>query len=303
MFSENGCAIETQQLRKVYKTVVAVDGISLEVPTGSTLGIIGPNGAGKSTFLRMLLGVCRPTSGTARVLGLDIDQDHQLIRPRVGYVPEQHNIYRWMKVQEVMQFARAMYVNWDAPFANELSSLFRLPPQAYVRTLSRGMLAKLALLVATAHRPPLLILDEPLSGLDPIARDEFIDAILSYRGGTEEQTVLFSSHQLDEVNRLADYVAIVYQGMIVLWGNVPELLFESGFVRFRMIGDARLPAELADYKPKSVEDTWVISGTQGIGKIVQLVRDHDDIEFVGVREMTLDELFRTTISEARACAE
>ena len=146
-----GPAIELRGLTKQYGKTTAVDAIDLTVPSGTTLGLLGPNGAGKSTTLRMMMGVLRPTSGDLRVLDMDVMRSPAEVKQRVGYVPEAHYIYRWMSVDAVLQFARACYRTWNADLCSELLDMFELPHQKLVRQLSKGMLAKLSLVVALAR--------------------------------------------------------------------------------------------------------------------------------------------------------
>ncbi len=203
--------IELQGLTRRFGKTTAVDAVSLAIPRGITLGLLGPNGAGKSTTLKMLMGMLRPTKGSVRVFGMEMPRMAPKIKQRIGYVPESHFIYRWMTVGEAVRFARALYAAWNDDLCAELMDAFQLPSGRHVRGLSKGMLAKLSLLIALAHEPDLLVLDEPLSGLDPIAHDDFIEGVL--KGiCSGDRTVLFSSHHLEEVSRLADSVAIMNAG-------------------------------------------------------------------------------------------
>src|SRR5688572_18198208 len=161
-------ALELRSLTKRYGHATAVSGLDLVVPRGKVLGLLGPNGAGKSTTLRMLMGLLRPTSGSVQVLGLDVFRWPSRVKQRLGYVPETPHIYRWMTVGEVVLFARELYDTWNDEQCGSLLDRFQLPSGKRVRQLSKGMQAKLSLLVALAHEPELLVLDEPLSGLDPI---------------------------------------------------------------------------------------------------------------------------------------
>jgi ABC-2 type transport system ATP-binding protein len=216
-------AIETFHLTKRFGRSYAVKGLNLRIPRGRAFGLLGPNGAGKSTTIRMLIGTLAPTLGQARVLGIDVRDNPTLVKQKVGYVPETHHIYRWMRVGEVIGFCQSCYESWNEHLCRELLERFGLDPQKKVKHLSKGMLVKLSLLLAVAHEPELLLLDEPLSGLDPIAREEFLDGVLQVicdRG----QTVVISSHMLDDVRRLADSVAILYEGEVLVQGNVDELL-------------------------------------------------------------------------------
>ena len=221
--SQDGPAIELVGLTKRFGRTLAVNNLSLTIPRGSTFGLLGPNGAGKSTTIKMLMGMLSITAGEARVLGIDVAADPVQVKQRVGYVPETHHIYRWMRVREAIGFCKSCFRSWNDQTCREMLELFGLDPEKKVKHLSKGMQAKLALLLAVSHEPELLLLDEPLSGLDPIAREEFLDGVLRTicdRG----QTVLISSHMLDDVRRLADTVGILYEGKLLLQGNLDALL-------------------------------------------------------------------------------
>ncbi len=168
------------------------------------------------------MGTLAPTSGMARVLGINVRDNPTLVKQKVGYVPELHHIYRWMRVGEVIGFCRSCYPTWNDATCREMVDRFALDPQKKVKSLSKGTLTKLALTLAVSHEPELLILDEPLSGLDPIGREEFLDGVLQSiceRG----HTVVISSHMLDDVRRLADRLAILYEGQILVEGNVQRV--------------------------------------------------------------------------------
>jgi ABC-type Na+ transport system ATPase subunit NatA len=170
-------AIELTGVTRHYGKATAVDDLTLHIPRGHTFGLIGPNGAGKSTTIKMLLGLLRPHAGRVRVLGIDVFAEPSRMRERVGYVPEVPQMYRWMRVGELIRFTRALYPTWNDDECARLLDLFALDPARKVKHLSRGMAAKLSLLVALAHEPEVLVLDEPTSGLDPIVREEFLDGV------------------------------------------------------------------------------------------------------------------------------
>ncbi len=176
--AQDGPAIELMGLSKRFGRTLAVNNLSLRIPRGSTFGLLGPNGAGKSTTIRMLMGMLSFTAGQARVLGLDVVADAVQVKQRVGYVPEAHYIYRWMRIREAIGFCKSCFHSWNDQTCREMLELFGLDAEKKVKHLSKGMLTKLALLLAVSHEPEVLLLDEPLSGLDPVAREEFIDGVL-----------------------------------------------------------------------------------------------------------------------------
>jgi len=174
-------AICSKELVKRYRKCTAVDGLDLSIPCGAICGFLGPNGAGKTTTIRMLMGLLPPTSGTVRVLGLDPIRHGLELRRRTGYVADVLHVYKWMKISEVFAFSASVFGrDWDAAMCKRLTERLGLPTQRMVKQLSRGESAKLGLIVALSHRPDLLILDEPTTGLDPLVRAEFLDSVLDF---------------------------------------------------------------------------------------------------------------------------
>lgn len=299
--NSNEPAIELRGLTKRYGKTTAVDKVDLSVPSGTTLGLVGPNGAGKSTTLRMMMGLIRPTSGDLRVLGMDVMRSPSNVKQRVGYVPEAHFIYRWMSVDAVLQFARACYHTWNADLCSELLDMFELPHRKLVRELSKGMLAKLSLVVSLAHEPDLLVLDEPLSGLDPIARDEFLDGVLKGICGGG-RTVMFSSHQLDEVNRLADSVAIMNAGRILVHRPLEELLRSTKRVR-AVLENGRLPQATSDaivWQHVNRRE-WQLTIHPYCDEIVERLQADNPVSSFEVMDLSLDDIFKDFIRGQRPC--
>jgi ABC-2 type transport system ATP-binding protein len=219
---ENAPVVAVRDLMHRYGKKVALDGVTLEVPRGRVFGLVGENGAGKTTLIRHLLGLLRPDKGTARVFGLDPVADPVGVLSRVGCLSEDRDLPDWMRVDELIRYTQAFYPDWDENYAEELRELFMLDWRAKVRSLSRGERAKAALLCALAFRPELLVLDEPSSGLDPAVRQDILEAILR-DVVAEGRTVLFSSHLLDEVERVSDIVAMIHHGEVVLCGPLDEI--------------------------------------------------------------------------------
>ena len=216
-------AIEVSHLTRQFRRKRAVDDVSLKVPRGCVYGLLGENGAGQTTLIKHLLGALRAKSGEVRVLGRDPVADTVEVLGRIGYLSEDRAMPTWMRVRELIRFMRAFYPKWDPDFAQEMLTQFRLDPEAKVKHLSRGERAKAGLLVALAHRPELLILDEPSSGLDVIVRQDLLGAILRNVAG-EGRTVFFSSHLLDEVERACDHVAIMAGGKVILADRLDAIL-------------------------------------------------------------------------------
>lgn len=207
--------IEIRNLRKHYRRTPAVEGLNLDIPEGAVTAFLGPNGAGKTTTIKCLLNMITPDAGTVNVLGEDSRRMGPEIFRHIGYVSENQELPGWMTVQQLLDYCRPMYPNWDAAFAAKLLKEFDLPLTAKIKNLSRGMKMKAALLSSLAYRPKLVVLDEPFSGLDPLVRDEFIRGMLELTEN-EGWSVFVSSHDIAEVERLADRVAIIDRGRIRL---------------------------------------------------------------------------------------
>jgi ABC-2 type transport system ATP-binding protein len=207
--------IEVSALTRHFGATTALNAVSLSLPRGAVYGLVGENGAGKTTLIKHILGLLKAESGSVRVFGLDPVGDPVGVLSRIGHLSEQNDLPGWMRVDELIRYSRAFYPAWDDAYAEELRQTFGLEPAARVKTLSKGQKARAGLLVALAHRPELLVLDEPSSGLDPVVRKDILGAILRTIAD-EGRTVLFSSHLLDEVEQVADHVTMISHGHIVL---------------------------------------------------------------------------------------
>src|SRR6267142_5966892 len=232
--------IETADLRKQYGDVEAVRGLSLKVPVGSICGFLGRNGAGKTTTIKVLLGMARPTSGKARVFGLaaDAQETNVDIRRRTGFVSDDKDLYGYMTVEEMIRFTAAFFPRWRSDLQQRYLRTFELPLDRKVKALSGGMRTKLALLLALCRGAELLILDEPTSGLDPAMVEEVLQAIVSHVAG-EALTVFFSSHQIAEVDQIADRISIIDRGRAVVTGALEDL--KENFRRIQLVFDEEAP--------------------------------------------------------------
>lgn len=222
MSSKMRYAIETVDLKKRYGKHLAVDGLTMQVPEGSVFAFLGRNGAGKTTTIRMLLDLIDRSSGSARILGLDTLKDALEIKRRIGYVAEGQKMYDWMTVDEIIWFCKGFYPSWDDGFADDLKQKLELPGDRRVGQMSRGMQAKLALLLGMSYRPELLILDEPTAGLDVVVRRDFLEGVIELIQ-TEGRTVFFSSHIVHEVERVADWVGIIDNGKLIHCSTMEDL--------------------------------------------------------------------------------
>ncbi len=209
-------------LSRRFGSKTVLDDVSLYVPRGGVFGLVGENGAGKTTLIKHILGLLRAEAGGVRVFGADPVADPVSVLGRIGYLSEQPDLPGWMRVDELMRYTRAFYPKWDSAYAEQLRGQFGLNPEQRLNTLSKGQSAKAGLLIAQAHRPDLLLLDEPSSGLDPLVRRDILEAVIR-TVADEGRTVFFSSHLLEEIERVSDNIAMLHQGKIVLCGSLDEI--------------------------------------------------------------------------------
>jgi ABC-2 type transport system ATP-binding protein len=214
--------IEMHGVSRTFGTKAALRDVSLSVPPGVVFGLLGVNGSGKTTLIKHVLGLLRAQAGSVRVFGRDPVADPVGVLSQIGYLSEENDLPGWMRVDELLRYTAAFYPSWEPAYAEELRRTFELPPQARVRELSKGQKARAGLVVALAHRPALLVLDEPSAGLDPLVRRDILGAIVR-TVADEGRTVLFSSHLLNEVERVADHVAIIDDGRIVYSAALLEM--------------------------------------------------------------------------------
>jgi ABC-2 type transport system ATP-binding protein len=207
--------IEIRNLTRKFGPKVALDHVSLAVPSGIVMGLVGENGAGKTTLIKHILGLLRAQDGSVRVFGKDPVSDPESVLSQIGYLSEEGDLPMWMRVHELMRYAAGFYRTWDAEYAQRLLTEFNLDPNAKLSKISKGQRSRAGLVVAMAFRPQLLLLDEPSSGLDPIVRRDILGAIIRTIAD-DGRTVLFSSHLLTEVERVSDRIAILKAGRILL---------------------------------------------------------------------------------------
>jgi ABC-2 type transport system ATP-binding protein len=218
----NDWPIELHGIGKSYSAKRVLTGLDLSVPRGSVLGLLGTNGAGKTTLIKCALGLIRPQSGTARLLGEDSWTLSAAAKARIGYVPQVINLYPWMKVRHLIDYTAAFYPNWNHYLVARLTDQWAIPREDRIGPLSVGQLQKVAILLALGHEPELLILDEPAASLDPLARRQFLQMIIEL-AEPGKRTVLFSTHITSDLERVADRVAILSSGRIAWHGLLEDL--------------------------------------------------------------------------------
>ncbi|MGJ8726203.1 MAG: ABC transporter ATP-binding protein [Roseibacillus sp.] len=260
--------IELENLTKTFRQVPAVNDLTLSIPQGAVTAFLGPNGAGKTTTIKCLLNLQIPDSGYAKILGCDSRKLGPNQLQRIGYVSENQELPGWMNVTQLLDYLRPMYPDWDRDFEKKLLGEFNIPMKTKLRSLSRGQRMKAALLSSLAYRPQVVILDEPFSGLDPLVRDEFLHGLLELTE-VEGWSVLISSHDIDEVQRLCDRVTILNRGHLELNESTDELIERFRRITIHLPETEELPADLPA--------TW--SDIQVSGRTVRFI-DHRHQEAV-----------------------
>lgn len=224
-------AIATHGLSKRFGREFSLLGVDLQVPEGAVYVLVGPNGAGKTTTMRLLLGLLTPDSGDAAVLGLNPYGQGPLVRAQAGYVPERGDWgYGYMTAGRLLQHHAAYFPAWDWEYATRLANAFEIPLQKRMGRLSKGFVRRVHLLMALAHRPPLLLLDEPTDGLDPVMRDETLGLLAEHVAETG-CTVLISTHLVHEVDRLADHLGVMRDGRLT--AQLPREVLHRMLRRYR----------------------------------------------------------------------
>lgn len=287
--------IETEPLSKSFGKMRAVQDVSFSVPAGTITAFLGSNGAGKTTTIQMLLNLIRPTSGTATVLGCDSRKIGPKQLREIGYVSENMELPLSMTVQQYMKYCRPFYPTWDPAMEEQLLEEFQLPRDRKLRQLSRGMRMKAALIGGIAYRPHLVILDEPFSGLDPLVRDEFIRGLLRLADEVE-WTVFLSSHDMDEVERLADRLLWIDSGKIRIDESTEHLLNQCR--RIDVVCKRDIPEEFQvpqpwkGFRKVGRSATFVLSDFQPNDDWEKLIRNAlPETERISSNVMSLREVF------------
>lgn len=282
--------VDIKGVSRSFGKKVALDEVDLSVPKGCVVGLVGENGAGKTTLLKHVLGLFKARTGSVRVFGKDPVEDPEAVLGEVGYLSEVRDLPDWMKIGELMSYTKAFFPSWDDAFAEELREMFELSLDQKVKTLSRGQRARAGLIAAIAHRPQLLVLDEPSSGLDPVVRRDILSAIIR-TVADEGRTVLFSSHLLDEVQRVSDHVAMLHLGKMLLTSPMDEVLTSHHrlTVRFKQPLDSPLKLDGAlRCEGEGREWTVLCNGEQAS---VEAQLSQINGEVVDRAAPTLDEIF------------
>jgi ABC-2 type transport system ATP-binding protein len=303
-------AVRLYNVTKRFGSQVALDRVSLEVPYGIVFApygivfaLLGENGAGKTTCIRAMLGLAEVDAGGVEVFGLDSGSYSIQIRRRVGYVAERPTLYEWMTVDEIGWFTAGFYGDAFLPEYRRLITQFDLPPHKKLKTLSKGMHAKVNLALALAHDPELLILDEPTSGLDTLVRREFLESMVDRTA--VGKTVFLSSHQINEVERVADVVAIMRQGHLVVVDRLEKLKAETTELTVTLSDPSAEPplvrGELLRERRRSRQ--WQLLVRRADVDSLQILQRHPAVDYVDSRTPSLEEIFVAYMRQGTAGGE
>jgi len=294
--------VDVNDLSRSFAGKIALDGVSFRATEGQVYGLVGSNGAGKTTLLKHLLGLLRAATGSVRIFGLDPVRDPVGVLSRVGYLSEERELPEWMSIDELMRYTQAFHPTWDVSYARKLLETFALDPAKKIREFSKGMRAQAGLIAAVAHRPELLILDEPSSGLDAVVRRDILDAIVR-TVADDGRTVIFSSHLLEEVERMSDHVTLIHQGRVMLSGVLDEV--RGSYQRSRVHFVEHLD------QPPALDTALVIEGSGRTWSVVRsgsLEQFRQSVfarggEVVESRDATLEEIFLARAGRSRQQVE
>lgn len=282
--------VEVDHVSRQFGTTRALDDVSMETRRGCVHGLVGVNGAGKTTLIKHILGLLKAKTGTVRVFGLDPVKHPVDVLRRIGYLSEERDLPEWMRIRELMWYTQAYHPNWDPAYADELLKTFGLDASKKVKDLSKGMRAQVGLIAAVAHRPDLLLLDEPSSGLDAVVRRDILNAIVR-TVADDERTVLFSSHLLDDVEQLSDCVTMVHEGRVVLDGTLDEIKERHHLLNITLPAPSSSPPALEGTLSLEGDGrTWTAISADGIDRVREAVGKIGG-EIVGLRNASLQEIF------------
>jgi ABC-2 type transport system ATP-binding protein len=289
-------AISVSHVSKRYPHFTLSD-ISLDFPHGTVAGLIGPNGAGKSTTMRIMMGLVTPDTGAVTVLGLPISSHQATVKQEIGYYSEDMRLYKRETIGWHLQFVRSVYSKWDDAYAGQLLSRFGLNPDQRVKGLSHGQRVKALLLLILARHPRLLILDEPTTGLDPVARHEVLTELMRVVED-EQRTILFSSHNTQDVEKLSDSITFIDRGQVIASRGRDELLDQWRRIRLLAPAEWQVPALPGIRLESNFRSQRVLSLDHFDQSVLDTVQK-SGATLEGVERMTLEEIFVSLVMRGR----
>ncbi|MBS0203480.1 MAG: ABC transporter ATP-binding protein [Planctomycetes bacterium] len=282
--------VEATGLCRQFGKTPVLRGLNLSIERGMVVGLLGTNGCGKSTLVKCLLGLLRLSGGSARLFGEDPWTLSGAAKARLGYVPQDVKLYPWMTVSQVIAYTAAFYPRWDFQLSEELLQRWDLPRDRRVGPMSPGQMQKLGLILALGHRPELLVLDEPVAALDPIARREFLKSLLEVTQD-EQHTVLFSTHITSDLERVASHVALLKDGKLALFDDLDAV--KDRVKRLRITTAQPLPGSfaIAGALRTEVEGTTALVAATNVNEpMLTELRSRWQADIV-VENLNLEEIF------------
>lgn len=271
----NETSINIQGICKYYNAFALQD-VSLKLPNGGIMGLVGENGAGKTTLIKLMMGAIKPDAGSIQILGQDNQQpDFVQLKQNIGVVLDEAYFPAMLTVKQVNKIMRHTYIKWDEKFFEQLMNRFALPQDKKFSDFSRGMKMKLAIAVAIAHHPRLLVLDEATSGLDPMVREEILDIFMDFTR-EEDHSILLSSHIVSDLEKICDYVAFLHHGRLQFCEEKDRLLEEYALIKLSEEAFADLPEEAVLSKRTSAYGVEALVYKQQIADI--FITEHTSLE-------------------------
>jgi len=279
-----------EDLCKSFSTQLVLKGVDIAIPAGAVVGLVGTNGSGKSTLIKCLLGLLKPTRGKATLFGEDPWNLSTKSKGKLGYVPQVVQLYPWMRVDQIVAYTSAFYENWDPDWVDLLLDRMDLPRDRRVGPLSTGQKQKLALVLALGHRPELLILDEPVASLDPIARRELLKSLMELTLDNQH-TVFFSTHITSDLERVASHIAFLQEGRIALFDELDAI--KDRVKRLRLNSTDPLPKNLqirGALRMKVDENQALVAVTDLDDNLLHEIRSKYNAEIM-VEDLNLEDIF------------
>ena len=283
--------INVKGLEKFFWKKKVLSEFNISIPNGCVYGLLGKNGAGKSTLGKILMGMIQEYTGDVNVLNMDPRKEYAIMRQYIGYVAEETSVYEWMTLERLIKFVSPFYRNWNNEYALSLAEKLDIPLNEKIKTFSRGIKRKTLLLLALAHNPDLVILDEPLAGIDPIVKHDFFDEMISLLS-EEGKTVLFITNDPLQLERLADFIGIIDNGRLIISEPVSDL--RTRFRRYELV--------LNDENKVTIDPDIFFSYKKNGREIIATVNDFNsekhhkiisssDYASYQIRDMSIEEIF------------
>ncbi|WP_025896460.1 ABC transporter ATP-binding protein [Kordiimonas gwangyangensis] len=288
-----------RDVRKVYPHFT-LDGINLDLPAGQIMGLIGPNGAGKSTTIRILMGLVHQDAGEVQVFGHAMPAGEVKTKADIGYVSEDMRLYGGQTLKWHMGFIASIFPSWDQSYADDLLRRFDLTADQKIKGMSHGQRVKASLLLVLARMPRLLILDEPTTGLDPVARQEVLAALMDVLAD-EERTILFSSHNTQDVEQLSDSITFIDRGKVIASDDKESFLDSWRRIRFEVPNGANLPTVPGQETVQTSGHISVVT-TSNFSDASAKAYEASGARIMAVEHMTLEEIFLSNVSASRGRA-